>query len=259
MHADEDRLPASRDDVQSSLPMASSARFLASRGRHRGAPRRRFLATCVSGQPSRWTRRPSETNLVPLLQTRFGRPSLTRPDRPHPPTPSPAPLRCVERGSRKRTSFSLPLSTWPFITFHSADLPSETPSSFNLSKPLRADLTPPTPLSSYAATPLVERGEPEENELLPPPSPRSIAKQCVAGEGGRGGEVGPGGEVGRAMRFGSFGGRDFDPEPTSKVAFGKPDGLIRRVTFGERGAHGWGKRFRGPVTRQALRLEADRE
>ena len=65
--------------------------------------------------------------------------------------------------------FRLPLSTWPFITFLSADLPSETPSSFNLSKPLRGDLTPPTPLSSFAATPLVERGEPERASFLAPP------------------------------------------------------------------------------------------
>jgi len=34
------------------------------------------------------------------------------------------------------------VQTWPFITFLSADLPPRTPPSFNLSKPLRTDLTP---------------------------------------------------------------------------------------------------------------------
>ena len=101
--------------------------------------------------------------------------------RPHPPGP-PLQLRFASwRG-------------WPFITFLSADLPSQTRSAFNLSKPLRGVLTPPTPLSSFAATPLVERGEPERACFLAPSSPRSIAQQCGAGEGGRGGEVG------RAMR-----------------------------------------------------------
>jgi len=52
------------------------------------------------------------------------------------------------------------------------------------------DLTPPTPLSNFAATPLVERGEPERASS--PPSPRSIAQQCGVGEGGGGGEVGRG-------------------------------------------------------------------
>gem|GEM_PF-6528124 len=62
----------------------------------------------------------------------------------------------------------------------------------------RGDLTPPAPLSSFAATPLVERGEEEAlswlrfdlgsigGRLSGPPSPRSIAKQCGVGEGGWG-------------------------------------------------------------------------
>ena len=61
----------------------------------------------------------------------------------------------------RQTLLPLRDACWPFITFLSADLPSQTPSAFNLSKPLRGVLTPPTPLSSFAATPLVERGEPE--------------------------------------------------------------------------------------------------
>gem|GEM_PF-4871723 len=84
-------------------------------------------------------------------------------------------------------SFSLPLSTWPFITFLSVDLPSETPSSFNLSKPLRGDLTPrstspPRPPSPTSRLRRSWRGG-SRKELLAPPSPRSIAKQCGAGEG----------------------------------------------------------------------------
>ena len=46
---------------------------------------------------------------------------------------------------------------------------------------------PPLQLRGYAAR---GEGEPERASSLAPPSPRSIAKQCGAGEGGRGGEVG---------------------------------------------------------------------
>ena len=55
---------------------------------------------------------------------------------------------------------------WPFITFFSADPPSETPSLFNSSKPLPGDLTP-NPLSSSAATPRRGEGEPERASSPP--------------------------------------------------------------------------------------------
>ena len=87
----------------------------------------------------------------------------------------------VAPAGRTRNEFALGLR--PFVTFLSADLPSQTPSSFNLSKPLRGDLTPPAPLSNFAATPLVERGEPERACFLAPPSPRSEA-ELERGAGG---------------------------------------------------------------------------
>ena len=84
----------------------------------------------------------------------------------------------AERVWGRRFNFAIPRSgKWKprnsVLVFlrHTSENSRGQPSSFNLSKPLRADLTPPAPLSNFAATPLVERGEPRKSFSLPPLHP----------------------------------------------------------------------------------------